>query len=127
MGLEEEIKEIMDARFDTQVSTTLFVLIKDQQDVIRELILTDVNDSLYDEVINEVGIDNITKNTEDFIEQVEIEKEELKQAQLAKELFAVKEQVFNIEEVKNSTNEEMKEKIRSAASVAEVYFYVNKI
>jgi hypothetical protein len=84
----------------------------------------------WEEIMNTIGEEKITENTNkrnekklkerEAVEQERIEKEKVEALQ---ELFETKIQAFEIEAIKKSTNRELKSKLRKAANKVEVYIY----
>lgn len=86
------------------------------------------------EVVEQIGIDKIDQNTLDREEnrkreeEAKLAKEEqLKKADHLQRLFKLKLEAFEIEEVKNSNNRELKGKLRRAKSSIEVNIFAMMI
>lgn len=86
------------------------------------------------ELMEQWGVDHITKNTEQRIEQKEkeaqeerVRKEQQEKAIHLEKLFNAKLQAFEVEEVKQSKNRALKTKLRRAKSIIEVNIYAMMI
>lgn len=86
------------------------------------------------EVLNDLGDELITQNTKDRKVRKEAEAEEKKQREIEhakarklEKLFEYKLEAFEVEEVKNSKNRQLKSKLRRAKSKVEVDLYAMMI
>lgn len=120
-------KEVMDARFDLLVPTTIIAVVKGEEDEINEIILSQTESEPYKQVVEALGEEKIRENTKDFEALIEEHKRKQEQEQELEALFKAKEDALSIPEVQNSGNDDIKEKIRTAETIAEVYYYTNKI
>jgi hypothetical protein len=85
---------------------------------------------LFNEVIDDLGVESVDRNTEDRKVRKAAEKEEGQQrdvefarARKLEELFNYKLEIFETEEIKNSKNRKLKGKLRRAKSKIEVNLY----
>lgn len=85
---------------------------------------------LFNEVIDDLGVESVNRNTEERKVRKAAEKEEDQQrdveyarARKLEELFNYKLEVFETEEIKNSKNRKLKGKLRRAKSKIEVNLY----
>lgn len=120
-------KEVIDARFDLLIPTTIIAVVKDEEDEINEIMLSQTESEPYKQVVEALGEEKIRENTKDFEALIEEHKKKQEQEQELEALFKAKEDALSIPEVQNSGNDEIKEKIRTAETIAEVYYYTNKI
>tara|TARA_S200002703_G_scaffold158532_1_gene169158 strand:+ start:643 stop:1101 length:459 start_codon:yes stop_codon:yes gene_type:complete len=86
------------------------------------------------EIMDQIGLDKIDSNTEERAtillkeqELKELQEENKKKSEKLSELFNIKLEAFDIEEVKNSTNKELKTRLRRAKSKVEVNVYAMMI
>jgi hypothetical protein len=89
---------------------------------------------MYNEVIEELGMELIDKNTQERIDKKKNEKAEAEmretehaKARKLEELFNYKLEVFETEEIKNSKNRQLKAKLRRAKSKVEVNLWAIEI
>lgn len=88
----------------------------------------------FQEIVDQLGTDRIDENTNNRARRKAVEAKQRylreqhkkKQAQLA-ELFDAKLQAFEIEEIKNSTNRELKAKIRKSKNILELQIYAQML
>ena len=85
---------------------------------------------LFNEVIDDLGVESVDRNTEDRKVRKAAEKEEGQQRDVEfarawklEELFNYKLEIFETEEIKNSKNRKLKGKLRRAKSKIEVNLY----
>ena len=85
---------------------------------------------LFNEVIDDLGVESVDRNTEERKVRKAAEKEEGQQrdvefarARKLEELFNYKLEIFETEEIKNSKNRKLKGKLRRAKSKIEVNLY----
>ena len=85
---------------------------------------------LFNEVLDDLGVESVDRNTEDRKVRKAAEKEEGQQrdvefarARKLEELFNYKLEIFETEEIKNSKNRKLKGKLRRAKSKIEVNLY----
>ena len=85
---------------------------------------------LFNEVIDDLGVESVDRNTEDRKVRKAAEKEEGQQrdvefarARKLEEMFNYKLEIFETEEIKNSKNRKLKGKLRRAKSKIEVNLY----
>jgi hypothetical protein len=90
--------------------------------------------SMFDEVLGELGEEVIDNNTQERKDRKNAEKEEKKQrdvehkkARKLEELFNYKLSVFEVDEIKNSKNRKLKGKLRRAKSEVEVQLWAIEI
>jgi hypothetical protein len=90
--------------------------------------------SMFDEVLEELGEESIDKNTQERHDRKNAEKQEQKQrdiehkkARKLEELFNYKLTVFEVDEIKNSKNRKLKGKLRRAKSEVEVQLWAIEI
>jgi hypothetical protein len=88
----------------------------------------------WDEIIDTFGIDHIDNNSKKHIEDAERKRQNEDERRfenfdrMKKEaLFNIKAEAFEIDIIKNSTNRELKNKIRRAGSMLEVQAYATAI
>ena len=88
----------------------------------------------FEEIVEVLGEDLITKNTEDRIKRKASEKEEKRirdvehdKARKLEKLFSYKMEAFEVEEIKNCKNRKLKAKLRRAKSKVEVDLYAMMI
>lgn len=120
-------KEVMDARFDLLVPTTIIAVVKNEEDEINEIMLSQTESDPYKEIVEALGEERIRENTKEFENLIEEHRKRQEQEQELEALFKAKEDALSIPEIQNSENDEIKEKIRTAQTVAEVFYYTNKI
>lgn len=89
---------------------------------------------MFEEVLEELGVESIDRNTQERVERKQAEKEEKKQrdiehkkARKLEELFNYKLSVFEVDEIKNSKNRKLKGKLRRAKSEIEVQLWAIEI
>jgi len=104
----------------------------------QDIIVDDgVISPLFTYAVKTIGIDNITKFTEERLNRHQKQKQEEKvkdlrevQKQRSKsmeDLFTAKLQVFDIEEVKNSKNKKLRGKIRKSKNIYELNAYTTML
>jgi hypothetical protein len=88
----------------------------------------------WNEVIESVGIDTINKNTADRVERKareatanEAKENDRAQARKLEDLFNAKLQAFEIDEIQQSTNRDLKSRLRRSKSMVEVNLYAMMI
>lgn len=120
---ERIVKAILNIEGDDGIKTT-------QQVTVSESAFNgDINPD-FEELIDQVGLDKIEENTitrekerEEREKTEQKRQEELKKAKELENLFESKLKAFEIEEIKNSNNRELKTKLRRAKNTIEVNIY----
>jgi len=88
----------------------------------------------FEEILEQNTLEDIDKFTNERLERHKQEREakvnrekEIKEAKRLEELFNIKLQTFEIEEIKQSTNRKLKSKIRKAKNVIEMNAYATML
>ena len=114
--LEAEVRRQIDVK-----------VIDDNGNIQRAVIPRDVNNTDYKSLMLQYSIEDIQKNTDEDIRlfrerkaRRDREKNEKTEREANEALFLAKLEVFEMEEVKNSTNRELKRKIRKSKNKTEL-------
>lgn len=114
----------LDAEVRRQIDVKV---IDDNGNIQRAVIPRDVNNTDYKSLMLQYSIEDIQKNTDEDIRlfrerkaRRDREKNEKTEREANEALFLAKLEVFEMEEVKNSTNRELKRKIRKSKNKTEL-------
>jgi hypothetical protein len=118
-----QIKAILEIVADDGVKTSQVMTIRN-----------DNNNPDWKEVLDVIGEDVLNKNTEDRKEKkfkeeeaLKLREQDIKLAKKLEDLFEAKLEAFNVEEIKKSTNRDLKSRLRRSKSIYEVNLYATMI
>jgi hypothetical protein len=122
--------------YDQNRITTVLMITDDEGRVTKQQLTVNrynpdgTNNPDFQEIINQLTEEKITKNTQKRNEKRAAEREAREQQRLEKEkanqlqkLFEAKIEAFDIEDIKNSKNRVLKAKLRKAKNLIEVNIY----